>query len=320
MYIALMFNKKLLSTLLVFTGILLFIFLLRPLIPAFCLALVLIYVTKPLADFLQPCIKRRFFATLTSFLILIVGFTVLSLLLLGEVVSEAARLPEYLQTEQVLADLNLVQRIFESSFIKDFLSENGIKLLIRIGTQLGNIAIQLFFGLLISFFVVWKKVRIPVKDEKLQEVITITDRGIKNVVLSLLLTAIVTGLISIPIYYAFDLPYPLLLAALTGFLTLLPVIGAWLLYLPITGYLFLVEGPARGLIFLVLCAFFISFLPDILVRPLTGKTQEVGALPLLIGFIAGIMVFGVSGLVLGPLIVIGAIAFWNVYMEEPLKE
>jgi predicted PurR-regulated permease PerM len=136
------------------------------------------------------------------------------------------------------------------------------------------------------------------------------------VVLSLFLTAIITGLISIPIYYAFDLPYPLLLAALTGFLTLLPVIGAWLLYLPITAYMFLAEGPPQAVLFLVLCAVFISTLPDILVRPLAGKTKEVGAVPLLIGFITGLMVFGISGIVLGPLIIIGAIAFWKVYLEE----
>ncbi|MBU7026117.1 MAG: AI-2E family transporter, partial [Theionarchaea archaeon] len=61
----------------------------------------------------------------------------------------------------------------------------------------------------------------------------------------------------------------------------------------------------------------ISTLPDFLVRPIAGKTKEVGAVPLLIGFTAGLLVFGISGIVLGPLIVIAAIAFWKVYFEEP---
>jgi predicted PurR-regulated permease PerM len=57
-------------------------------------------------------------------------------------------------------------------------------------------------------------------------------------------------------------------------------------------------------------------LPDILVRPLTARTREVGAIPLLVGFVSGILVFGISGIVLGPLIVITAIAFWRVYFES----
>lgn len=247
---------------------------------------------------------------------MILSFLLLSLFLLGEVLGEMQRLPEYLETQKFLADINLLERLSESSIVKDLLTENGLKLLANVAVQLGNAAIQVFFGVVVSFFVVWKDVRIPVKDEKIKELLHIMDRGIKSVVLSLFLTAIITGLISIPIYYAFDLPYPLLLAALTGFLTLLPVIGAWLLYIPITGYLFLARTPAEGVIFLVLCAVFISTLPDILVRPLAGKTKEVGAVPLLIGFVAGLMVFGISGIVLGPLIVIAAIAFYMVYLEE----
>ena len=262
--------------------------------------------------------KKRFFATSASFLVIAVAFILLTVVLLNEVLTEAARLPEYLQS-QAFADLNLIQRISESELIKNLLTENGIRLLANAAVQLGNALIQLFFGVVISFFVVWKDIHIPVKDEKIKEILAIIDRGIKSVVVSLLLTAVVTGLISIPIYYVFDLPYPLLLAALTGFLTLLPVIGAWLLYIPVTGYLVFARGPAEGLIFFVVCAIAISTLPDFLVRPLAGKTKEVGAIPLLVGFTAGLMVFGVSGIVLGPLVVIAAIAFWKVYFGTESK-
>ena len=312
-----MFDKKVLSTLLVFAGIFLVIYLLRPLIPAFCLALVLIYLATPLADFFEKYMKKRFFATSASFLVIIVSFIVVTLLLLGEVVSEAQRLPEYLQSQQVFQDLNLFEKISESGLLRNLLTENGIQLLAKVAVQLGNALIQLFFGFVIAFFVIWKQVRIPVNNEKIRQVLVITDRGIKSVVVSLLLTAVITGLISIPIYWLFDLPYPLLLAALTAFLTLLPVIGAWLLYIPITGYLFFARSIPEGLVFLVVCAVFISTVPDIVVRPIAGKTKEVGAIPLLIGFTSGLMVFGVSGIVLGPLIVIAAIAFWKVFLEEP---
>ncbi|MBU7032030.1 MAG: AI-2E family transporter [Theionarchaea archaeon] len=313
-----MFDKKLLSTLLVFAGILLVIFLLRPLLPAFCLALVLIYVTKPLTTFLQKYVKMRFPATVASFLIIIGLFAILTLLLVGELRSELARLPAYLKDQDFYSSLNLFQQISGSELIRNLLTQNGLQIIVKIAVQLGNALLQIFFGLLISFVVVWKDVRIPVSDENIKKILSIIDRGITSVVLSLILTAIVTGIISIPIYYFFDLPYPLFLATLTGFLTLLPVIGAWLLYIPVSGYLLLSEGFVNGFAFLILCAIFISTLPDILVRPIAGRTREVGAIPLLIGFTSGLMVFGISGIIVGPLIVIAAIAFYQVYFKSEM--
>ncbi|MBU7042659.1 MAG: AI-2E family transporter [Theionarchaea archaeon] len=311
-----MFDKKLLSTLLVFSGVLLVAYLLRPLLPAFCLALVLIYITRPLTNFLQTYVKARFPATVTSFIIILGAFTVLTLLLVGELRNELARLPDYLQDQEFYTGLNLIEEITESEVIRNLLTENGLQIIVKTATQLGNALLQVFFGLLLSFFVVWKDVHLPVPDENIRKIISILDKGINSVVLSLILTAIITGIISIPIYYAFHLPYPLFMATLTGFLTLLPVIGAWMLYIPVTGYLILSRGFFDGFIFLVLCAIFISTLPDFLVRPIAGRTREVGAIPLLIGFTSGLMVFGISGIVVGPLIVIAAIAFYQVYFRE----
>jgi len=296
--------------------VLLVAYLLRPLLPAFCLALVLIYITRPLTNFLQTYVKARFPATVTSFVIILGAFAVLTLLLVGELRNELARLPDYLQDQEFYSGLNLVEELRDSEVIRNLLTENGLQIIVKTATQLGNALLQAFFGLLMSFFVVWKDVHLPVSDENIRKILSILDKGINSVVLSLILTAVITGIISIPIYYAFHLPYPLFMATLTGFLTLLPVIGAWLLYIPVTGYLILSRGFFAGFIFLVLCAIFISTLPDFLVRPIAGRTREVGAIPLLIGFTSGLMVFGISGIVVGPLIVIAAIAFYQVYFRE----
>ncbi|MBU7015721.1 MAG: AI-2E family transporter [Theionarchaea archaeon] len=311
-----MFDKNVLSTLLVFSGILLVGYVLRPLIPGLCLALVLIYVTTPMTNFLQKYVKKRVIATSLAFVVIVICFGFLSFLLVGEIVREASQLPAYLQDQELLQDLDIFGKISGSDIVKNLLTENGLKLVVGIASQVGNLLIQVFFGVLISFAVVWQQVKIPVHDEKVKEVLAIIDRGLHSVISSLFSTAIVTGLISVPIYIGFGLPYPLMLALLTGFLTLLPVIGAWLLYLPVTGYLFFEDGITRSVLFLAVCAVFISTVPDILVRPITGKTKEVGAIPLLVGFICGMLVFGVSGIVLGPVIIISAIAFWKVYYVQ----
>ncbi|MBU7016725.1 MAG: AI-2E family transporter, partial [Theionarchaea archaeon] len=129
-------------------------------------------------------------------------------------------------------------------------------------------------------------------------------------------TAFATGIISIPIYYGFDVPYPFLMVVLTAFLALLPILGAYLLYFPIAVGLYFDRGLVVSVVFFGLCAFFIGVFPDILVRPLTARTKEVGAVPLLVGFLSGLLVFGVSGIVLGPLMIITATAFWRVYIKE----
>ncbi len=311
-----MFDRKLLSTFLVFSGLLLFIYMVRPLIPGFCLALVLVYLMNPITDFFEKYTKRRFIASLVSFFLIVTGFGALFYLLVDEMIREILRLLEYPHVKEFLeVDFALLQDFSIGTILQYPMANNGVNLLIRIGFQLGMFCIHVFLGLLLSFFVVWKKVHIPVKDAKIREFLSILDRGIKHLVRSFFLTSIITGVISIPIYYGFRLPYPLFLAVMTAFLALLPILGAYLLYFPIAVGLYLEGRLIESVAFLGLCALFIGILPDILVRPLTARTKEVGAVPLLVGFLAGLFAFGVSGVVLGPLIVIGAVAFWKVYLK-----
>ena len=317
-----MFDRKVLSTLLIFGGIILFIYMVNPLIPGFCLALVLIYILYPMTNLFQPYVKRRFFATTISFVLVMVFFGVLFYLLIGEAVEETSRLLEYPQVKE------FIERYipFELEFSRDTLSleslinhpliEAGTRFLVQMGMRIGIFFIQIFFGLLLSFYVVWKDIRITVKDEKLREFLGIIHRGIKQLVQSFFVTSVVTGIISLPLYYGFGVPYPLLMAVLTAFLALLPILGAYLLYFPMAVVLYFERGLVVSAVFFGLCAFFIGIFPDILVRPLTARTKEVGAVPLLVGFISGLLVFGVSGIVLGPLLVITAVAFWRVYLKE----
>ncbi|KYK33842.1 MAG: hypothetical protein AYK19_12805 [Theionarchaea archaeon DG-70-1] len=311
-------DRKIGSTLLVFSGILLFTYMAKPLIPGFCLALVLVYLLNPVTNFFQKYTKKRGIATLISFFIVVGSFGGLSYFLVGETVEEAEQLLKHPYMKEIGIDFLDSEDFYDS--LLQLLGDTGARLLKRIGVEVGMWVIQIFIGLLLSFFVVWKNMGIPVKDEKARKLLHIIDRGIKHLVLSFFLTAVVTGFISIPIYYGFGLPYPLFLAVMTAFLTLLPVIGAYLLYMPLTVILYFERGLSESLLFLGICVVFISILPDILVRPLTARTREVGAIPLLVGFVSGILVFGVSGIVLGPLIVITGIAFWRVYIREDRRE
>lgn len=312
-----MFEKKLLSTLLVFGGILLFLYMVKPLVPGLCLALVLVYLMNPMTDFFQKYVKRRFPATVISLALILVFFGILFYLLVDEILRETLRLLEYPRVREFLEfDVIFLESFSLNSLLQHPLADRGLNMLIRMGYQMGIFLIQVFLGLLLSSFVVWKKVRISVKDEKMNQFLGIVDRGIKHLVRSFFLTSIITGLISIPIYFGFAVPYPLLLAILTAFLALLPILGAYLLYFPLAVGLYFERGLGESALFLAVCAVFIGVFPDILVRPLTARTKEVGAAPMLVGFMGGLLAFGVSGIVLGPVLVIGAVAFWRVYLEE----
>lgn len=317
-----MFDKTLLSTLLAFSGILLLIYAVSPLIPGFCLALILVYIMNPMTDFFQRYVKRRFPATVVSLLIVSVSFGILFSLLIGEVVREVSHLLEYPRIQDFLGSkaIDLSEILSIETLLEGPSAGTGIRLLIQIAFQIGMFFVHIFLGLLISFFVVWKNFRIRVRDEKLKQFLHVIDRGIRQLVRSYFLTSTITGVIAIPIYYGFGLPYPLFLAAMTAFLALLPVIGAYLLYGPLAVILYFEEGAVPSVIFFGLCAFFIGIFPDVVVRPLTARTKEIGAVPLLVGFLGGILIFGASGIVLGPLSVIGAIAFYKVYMREAEEE
>ncbi len=128
-----------------------------------------------------------------------------------------------------------------------------------------------------------------------------------------LLVAAIQGALGGLAFWFLDVSGALLWAVLMAFLSLLPAIGAALVWLPVAIY-FLVTGALWQGLVLVAWGVLVIGLIDNLLRPiLVGKDTRMADYVVMITTLGGMAVFGVNGFVLGPVIAAMFIAVWHLH-------
>src|SRR5216683_1398172 len=113
------------------------------------------------------------------------------------------------------------------------------------------------------------------------------------------------------------LPTPLFWGVAMAFFSLVPVVGSGLIFVPASLWLGFTGHWGRAILLLVICAG-VSTVVDNVLRPLLlGGRTELSALVIFISVVGGVGLFGMLGLVLGPILVATAAGVLAVYMERP---
>jgi predicted PurR-regulated permease PerM len=130
-------------------------------------------------------------------------------------------------------------------------------------------------------------------------------------------TGVAQGLLATIGYLLVGLPYPLFFGALTTVASPVPGVGTMLVWVPAGIVLILLGHAARGILLLVWGVLVVTGIPDYVIRPrLVGRESEMPALLTFTALFGGVEVFGLKGLILGPVLMAVAIAVWRLYAEE----
>ena len=117
-------------------------------------------------------------------------------------------------------------------------------------------------------------------------------------------------------YFIFGVPNALLLTLLTMLVGVIPVIGPWLVWIPIDIYLFMSGHTTEAIGLLVYGLLVINWI-DSLIRPLVlSRMAKMNSAIALIGMVGGLYVFGIMGLILGPLILAYLFLIVEFYREK----
>lgn len=143
--------------------------------------------------------------------------------------------------------------------------------------------------------------------------------AVSAVVHGSIITAMVQGLLAGAGYWALGLPFALLLGVATGFMALFPIGGAIIIWLPACGYLFLQGTYIKGILLLVWGAGIVSGIDNVLKPLLIGNRLRLPVLFLFFSILGGLGVFGILGLILGPVIFALLAALLDLYMKEYMK-
>jgi len=112
----------------------------------------------------------------------------------------------------------------------------------------------------------------------------------------------------------------LLWGAVMAVLSLVPLVGTALVWVP-AGIFFLLTGAvARGVAFLAVCALVVGSIDNFVKPFFIGRKTEINTLWLFLGVMGGIAYFGFLGFVLGPLLITILLAAVEILPTVLLKE
>jgi predicted PurR-regulated permease PerM len=145
------------------------------------------------------------------------------------------------------------------------------------------------------------------------------NRVVRATVKGNVVVAVTQGALGGLIFWFLDIPSALLWAVLMAFLSLLPAVGAGIVWAPVAVY-FLLSGMIWQGVVLGLFGVFVIGLVDNVLRPiLVGKDTKMPDYLILVSTLGGLAVFGLNGFVIGPLIAALFLSSWALFVETKPK-
>ena len=160
----------------------------------------------------------------------------------------------------------------------------------------------------------------PENREELRKFIREVDYTFESLWFGNFVVAMLIGLASLPFFLYFNVPFAPLLSGLMFLAALIPIFAEWMIILPVSLYLFLVDV-SKGITFLAVGVVFLYIIPELILRPyFVGYTSKIHPLILMLAFLGGGIGGGISGFFIAPMIAGLATAVYNYYTTEDKKD
>jgi predicted PurR-regulated permease PerM len=322
-----------------------FVWILRPYAGAILWGTVLAIVFAPLNRHLRERMRQRRSVAAGLTLLLIVVLVLFPVALIGEsLVNEGSTVYRRIQSgeldvsawfRQVYAALpgwavDLLNRFGLTNLeavqarLSGFLAR-GAQLAaaqaLNLGQNTFQFVVALFVMLYLLFFllrdgdVLSRRIRaaIPMQPERQRSLAGRFTTVIRATIKGNLVVALVQGALSGLIFWILGVGAPVLLGVLSVLLSLLPAIGAAVVWVPVAIYLFAIGEVWRSVVLVVFCALVIGSVDNILRPILVGKDTKLPDYVVLISTLGGLAVFGANGFVIGPVIAALFVAVWEIF-------
>ncbi len=154
-----------------------------------------------------------------------------------------------------------------------------------------------------------KRVNINKIGEKFRKLVIANAVGIPVVALG-------QGLVALIGYLIFGAPSPVLLFALTAVASMIPIVGAATIYIPVGIYMLAEGNTGMGIGLMIYSLVAVGLTDNILRFTLLKKLENIHPLNTVFGIIMGMNLFGFMGLVFGPILVSMTLLLLEIYHDE----
>ena len=152
----------------------------------------------------------------------------------------------------------------------------------------------------------------PVKALLLERLVTVIRATVKGNVL----VAAAQGALGGLAFWVLGVHAPMLWAVVMAFLSLLPAVGAALIWGPVAVYLLAIGQLWQGFGLIAFGVFVIGLIDNVLRPILVGKDTRMPDYVVLISTVGGLALIGINGFVIGPLIAAMFMTAWQLLAEE----
>ena len=216
--------------------------------------------------------------------------------------------------------------------VQQRLQNEAVSLGGRVAGYAAEVAGATFYGLLTFFFMSlstffvlrhWSEIvrkledMLPFERRHTHELLNQFRKVGRQVLLGTVVTGIIQGLFAALSYQLTGIPEAGFWGVLTALASLVPALGTLLIWVPLGIYLIITGHVGAGLFELAFSAITVGLISDYVIRPkLVGSEGGVPTVLTFIALFGGVEVFGIVGLVLGPVLVTLSLATLRTYQES----
>jgi predicted PurR-regulated permease PerM len=217
-----------------------------------------------------------------------------------------------------LTDLGLLQQR-----ILEFLSNSGQMLTSRM-LGIGQVTLDFVVGFFVMLYVLFFLFRdgeklahgiaraIPLQRQHTNRLLTQFATVVRATVKGNIVVALVQGALGGAAFFVLGLPGAVLWGAVMALLSLLPAVGAVLVWGPVAAYFFFAGEVVKGIGLTVWGAVVIGLVDNFLRPILVGKDTRMPDYLVLVATLGGLVVFGLNGFVIGPVIAAVFLVSWDM--------
>ena len=191
-------------------------------------------------------------------------------------------------------------------------------------TNVVNFVVNFFFMILIIFYLLIDNQRLvsfiielsPLPDEQDEKLIQKFKDMAGAILIGNGLGGIIQGTLGGAVFAVFGFNSPFLWGVIMSVMAFLPIVGIGIVFIPASIYLFLHGRFAAGIFFIVFYVLLSGGIEYFFKPKLVGKRVQMHTLLVFLSIIGGLKLFGILGIIYGPLVVTAFLTLSDIYQTS----
>lgn len=313
--------------------------LIHPFLPAFAWAVALAVVAHPLHVRIRRLLPYRTLAAALSVTVVVVVLVVPALFIANELTREVYALSAKLTDEwtsgkwhsflaahpQVASLLDTLNIQFNPADARAKAANaamgSGFPGFVTHGIQVAVQTLIAFFLLFYFFrdqsrFIRTMERLVPLSKKETDQALHRVAEMLHATIYGTLTVAFIQGSLGGLMFWWLGLPSPLLWGVVMGMLAIVPVLGAFIVWVPAAIYLALSGDIGKAVTLAIWGAVVIGFIDNLLYPLFVGRRARLHTVPVFISIMGGLAMFGAAGMIVGPVILVVTVGLLHAWRER----